>query len=226
MKVTDLWSLNYNNISKRQTEEALILPYSISPHGTAPRGSNGLALALPLSHYPGSPEQKIPIVSWTLGVGIFMVSLLFLSEVWAEVSEAKVSTWTPQKRITLNTGAWARLAEMPRILPVPAKQGRGLVCNFLQRLQCLGCVPSLCGEGSFYYWTQVCMPGAQGGQTNWNSQFGAEKCLLQGQTRRTSGSCPQNLKLSEGFQQNILKSRCGRGMVSFDIVLWAWLVVT
>ena len=57
---------------------------------------------------------------------------------------------------------------------------------------------------------QVHVPEAQERQTNWMSEFGAEKGLLQGHARRQVAHALKNPKLPKGFWQSTFKSQVGR----------------
>ena len=72
---------------------------------------------------------------------------------------------------------------------------------------------------------RVCPTHSEAKQTE-TLEFGAEKGLLQGQARRTGGSCPKTLDSSKGFSKVLLKARQGRGITGYGISLCTilWLV--
>ena len=62
---------------------------------------------------------------------------------------------------------------------------------------------------SYYYWTQVCVPDVQWGQTNQTIVFGAERCLLQDQERGMSSLCSKDLNSLMVFSEEFLKAKFG-----------------
>ena len=60
------------------------------------------------------------------------------------------------------------------------------------------------------YWTQVPVPDEQWSQTE-TLEFAAEKCLLQGQSRKTSGLCSKTLNSFMVFEEFLIGEIWGEG---------------